>query len=83
MLICCNSQSPKTSKKPSTSKRNYEIEVEKVKKVDKKPEKNDETDYFEEKIEKKKQHAAFYQKYLQRGGARNPGCKEIPEVRIF
>lgn len=57
--------------------------MEKVKKVDKKPEKNEEVDFIEEKIEKKKQHAAFYQKYLQRGGARNPGCKEIPEVSSF
>lgn len=35
-------------------------------------------DLFEERIEKKKQRAAMYEKYLQRGGARNPGSKEIP-----
>ncbi|XP_029165981.1 replication factor C subunit 1 isoform X2 [Nylanderia fulva] len=33
---------------------------------------------FEERIEKKKQRSAMYEKYLQRGGARNPGSKEIP-----
>ncbi|XP_012535848.1 replication factor C subunit 1 [Monomorium pharaonis] len=35
-------------------------------------------DLFEERIEKKKQRAIMYEKYLQRGGARNPGSKEIP-----
>ncbi|XP_070166241.1 replication factor C subunit 1 isoform X2 [Polyergus mexicanus] len=35
-------------------------------------------DLFEERIEKKKQRTAMYEKYLQRGGARNPGSKEIP-----
>ncbi|XP_014216279.1 replication factor C subunit 1-like [Copidosoma floridanum] len=34
---------------------------------------------IEEKIDKKKQHAALYQNYLNRGGARNPGSKEVPE----
>ncbi|NP_001135428.1 germ line transcription factor 1 [Nasonia vitripennis] len=36
-------------------------------------------DIIEEKIEKKKQHVMLYQNYLNRGGARNPGSKEIPE----
>lgn len=40
-------------------------------------------DLFEERIEKKKQRAIMYEKYLQRGGARNPGSKEIPTVRDF
>lgn len=38
-------------------------------------------DLFEERTEKKKQRAVMYEKYLQRGGARNPGSKEIPIVR--
>lgn len=38
-------------------------------------------DLIEEKINKKKQHALMYEKYLQRGGARNPGSKPIPTVR--
>lgn len=42
-----------------------------------------EMDVFEERIEKKKQRAILYEKYLQRGGARNPGSKEIPTVRNF
>lgn len=42
-----------------------------------------ETDLFEERIEKKKQRAVMYEKYLQRGGARNPGSKEVPIVRKF
>ncbi|XP_032689501.1 replication factor C subunit 1 isoform X2 [Odontomachus brunneus] len=37
-----------------------------------------EADLFEERIEKKKQRAVLYEKYLQRGGARNPGSKTIP-----
>lgn len=40
-------------------------------------------DLFDERIEKKKQRAIMYEKYLQRGGARNPGSKEIPIVRNF
>ncbi|XP_012231846.1 replication factor C subunit 1 [Linepithema humile] len=35
-------------------------------------------DLFEERIQKKKERVAMYEKYLQRGGARNPGSKEIP-----
>lgn len=42
-----------------------------------------EIDLFNERIEKKKQRAILYEKYLQRGGARNPGSKEIPTVRNF
>ena len=44
------------------------------------PKKIDTSDIYEEKIEKRKQHVAMYQQYLQRGGARNPGSKEIPVV---
>jgi len=40
-------------------------------------------DLFEERVEKKKQCAIMYEKYLQRGGARNPGSKEIPTVRDY
>ncbi|RLU25150.1 hypothetical protein DMN91_003242 [Ooceraea biroi] len=39
-------------------------------------------DLFEERVEKKKQRSAMYEKYLQRGGARNPGSKEIPKGAI-
>lgn len=42
-----------------------------------------EIDLFDDRIEKKKQRAILYEKYLQRGGARNPGSKEIPTVRNF
>lgn len=42
-----------------------------------------EIDLFDERIEKKKQRSIMYEKYLQRGGARNPGSKEIPTVRSF
>lgn len=37
-------------------------------------------DVIEEKIEKKKNASILYQKYLHRGGARNPGSKEIPQA---
>lgn len=58
-------------------------ENEKVQKQspDKKREKTD-TDLFEERIEKKKQRTMMYEKYLQRGGARNPGSKEVPVVSL-
>lgn len=39
-------------------------------------------DLFEERVKKKKQCSAMYEKYLQRGGARNPGSKEIPTGAI-
>ncbi|KAG5345632.1 RFC1 factor, partial [Acromyrmex heyeri] len=37
-----------------------------------------EENLFEERKEMKKQRTIMYEKYLQRGGARNPGSKEIP-----
>ncbi|XP_018357397.1 PREDICTED: replication factor C subunit 1 isoform X2 [Trachymyrmex cornetzi] len=37
-----------------------------------------EENLFEERKEMKKQRATMYEKYLQRGGARNPGSKETP-----
>jgi len=42
-----------------------------------------EENLFEERKEIKKQRTIMYEKYLQRGGARNPGSKEIPTVRDF
>ncbi|CAG5106454.1 Similar to RFC1: Replication factor C subunit 1 (Homo sapiens) [Cotesia congregata] len=51
-----------------------EVEVDKKKK-----QKNDADEVYEENIAKKKQHAVAYQQYLHRGGARNPGSKEIPK----
>ncbi|XP_014607760.1 PREDICTED: replication factor C subunit 1 isoform X1 [Polistes canadensis] len=36
-------------------------------------------DEYEERIQMKKQSSMLYQKYLNRGGARNPGSKEIPQ----
>ncbi|XP_033322523.2 germ line transcription factor 1 [Megalopta genalis] len=52
----------------------YELEIEQSKK--KSPKNLDE---YEKRAEKRKQSSALYQQYLQRGGARNPGSKEIPE----
>ncbi|CAK9821609.1 Replication factor C subunit 1 [Anthophora retusa] len=42
------------------------------------PKKAEVSDIYEERIGKRKQNAAMYQQYLQRGGARNPGSKQIP-----
>ncbi|KAL0125553.1 hypothetical protein PUN28_004575 [Cardiocondyla obscurior] len=42
------------------------------------PRKKPKLDLFDERNEKKKQRAIMYEKYLQRGGARNPGSKKIP-----
>lgn len=49
----------------------------------KSPKKAKTVDLFEERVEKKKQRAFMYEKYLQRGGARNPGSKEIPIVSVY
>lgn len=46
------------------------------------PKKKKEEDPLQKVVEKKKYNAALYNQYLVRGGARNPGCKEIPEVFI-
>ena len=68
------------SKKKNTP--HEKLEVEKVSKPNKDKEKDKEMDYndiIQEKVEKKKGNAMLYQNYLNRGGARNPGSKEIPE----
>lgn len=69
----------KKSSKTDKKSQKYELVIEENKKTDKKNETEMELDPFEERIVKKKQHAAAYQSYLHRGGARNPGSKEIPE----
>lgn len=66
-----------TSKQVSAAKENESIKKQSSER------KKIETDLFEERIEKKKQRAVMYEKYLQRGGARNPGSKEVPIVRRF
>lgn len=58
---------------------NLKVEVEKKKKE---KDSEDAADPYEENINKKKQHAAAYQQYLHRGGARNPGSKEIPKGAV-
>ncbi|XP_076625612.1 germ line transcription factor 1 [Colletes latitarsis] len=66
----------KSKKRRSTSK--MEVEYKELKrKVS--PKKSEASDIYEERLEKKKQNVAMYQQYLQRGGARHPGSKEIPE----
>ncbi|KAH0946169.1 hypothetical protein HN011_006968 [Eciton burchellii] len=65
------SESISTSKKPKSTEKQS---------PDKKKAKT--VDLFEERIEKNKQRALMYEKYLQRGGARNPGSKEIPAGAI-
>ncbi|KAF3423622.1 hypothetical protein E2986_03148 [Frieseomelitta varia] len=69
-----NSKSRQKSKTSTISK--MQVEHKETKKTS--PKKIDTSDIYEEKIEKRKQHVAMYQQYLQRGGARNPGSKEIP-----
>lgn len=66
-----------TSKQVSAAKENESVKKQSSDR------KKIEADLFEERIEKKKQRAVMYEKYLQRGGARNPGSKEIPTVRRF
>lgn len=75
-----NTSDAKNSSKVDKKKsKKHEVEFEKNNKSDnKKNSTEDEFDFLEERIVKKKQHAASYQSYLSRGGARNPGSKEIP-----
>ncbi|KOC59072.1 Replication factor C subunit 1 [Habropoda laboriosa] len=73
------SSKPKHTKKsskitPSISK--MEVQYKEEKKVS--PKKTEASDIYEERIGKRKQNAAMYQQYLQRGGARNPGSKTVP-----
>lgn len=70
---------PKHIKKPRAKA--LKIEIDKASKRKGSPKKAEVQDVYEERIEKKKQHTAMYQQYLHRGGARNPGSKEIPVVR--
>ena len=67
---------PKHVKKPRVKP--LKIEIHRDLKRKGSPKKTEVQDVFEERIEKKKQHTAMYQQYLHRGGARNPGSKEIP-----
>ncbi|XP_058797913.1 replication factor C subunit 1 [Phymastichus coffea] len=87
--------SPTKNKKEDRNhheKHNYEKEKDfhlkkskkgKESKVNTSSTENNDTNFneiIEEKIEKKKIAAIMYQKYLHRGGARNPGSKEIPQA---
>ena len=69
--------------KRKSSKQHAKLEIDENEKDPKKAKLNQSADMFEEIIEKKKQRAALYQQFLQRGGARNPGSKEIPEGADF
>lgn len=63
-------------KKPKATP--LKMEIHKESKIKGSPKKTEVHDIYEELIEKKKQYTAMYQQYLHRGGARNPGSKEIP-----
>ncbi|KAL7306082.1 hypothetical protein TKK_0001537 [Trichogramma kaykai] len=78
--VHCDVKTKDSSKKISKKDPHPKLEVEKSSKITKDKKKNDEyNEIIEENIEKKKQHAALYQNYLHRGGARNPGSKDVPE----
>lgn len=71
----------KRTKKISKVKSNIsEMEIEEPK--NKAPKKAEAVDVYTERAEKRKQHSQMYQQYLHRGGARNPGSKEIPQVSL-
>lgn len=68
----------KSKSKSKVQKPQIEIEKKTPKKV--KEEKIvDSNDLIEEKIEQKKQRLNLFKNYLNRGGARNPGSKEVPK----
>lgn len=70
--------SKKLESEYAPKRKNIEKQSPKTKKA-----KTVDLDLFEGREEKKKQRAISYEKYLQRGGARNPGSKEIPNVRVY
>ncbi|KAG7200969.1 hypothetical protein KM043_003328 [Ampulex compressa] len=70
--------SSKKTQKTTNNISKLEVEYTQTKKKAS-PQKDAPLDIYEERIEKKKQSTALYQQYLQRGGARNPGSKPIPE----
>lgn len=76
-----NEKTPKSKpkKKGESSKPQIEIEKNTTPKKIKKEKIVDNNDIIEEKIEQKKQRVVMYQSYLNRGGARNPGSKEVPQ----
>ncbi|XP_015183799.1 PREDICTED: replication factor C subunit 1 [Polistes dominula] len=69
---------PKKASKRSKPISTIEIEAKKAKK-DNSLNNSSSLDEYEERIQMKKQSSMLYQKYLNRGGARNPGSKEIPQ----
>ncbi|CAL7935102.1 unnamed protein product [Xylocopa violacea] len=73
-----SSKSKCVTRRSKTSKSISKMEIEHKEKNEVSPKKTEASDIYEERIEKRKQSAAMYQQYLQRGGARNPGSKEIP-----
>lgn len=74
------SKNAKKFSKTQTAVPKIEIELE-VSKKKVSPKKTEIPDVYEERMKKKKEHAAMYQQYLHRGGARHPGSKEVPVVR--
>ena len=71
-----SSNKSKHAKKPAKGTSSaFNLEV---KRIAVKRKASPEKDAYEERVEKRKHHAAVYMQYLQRGGARNPGSKEIP-----
>ncbi|XP_040583875.1 replication factor C subunit 1 [Lepeophtheirus salmonis] len=75
------------SKKLGSKKRSYEIEVETPTKIKNTPKKSIDSEDDEipgtpqaDYEEMKKKHQNAYKQFLSRGGARNPGCKDIPEA---
>lgn len=71
-----NKKKPNSNKKPISK---IEIEPKKVNKNigDEAPPK---LDFYEERIKNQKLKIQLYHQYLNRGGAKNPGSKAIPEV---
>lgn len=71
----------KTSPKKSLKRSKHTSEIVIEPKRSKKENANSSiSDEYEERIQMKKQNSILYQKYLHRGGARNPGSKEVPQV---
>ncbi|XP_018342297.1 PREDICTED: replication factor C subunit 1 isoform X3 [Trachymyrmex septentrionalis] len=79
-----NSSSKQNLQKEKKGSSNEDLDISKkdkdIEKSSRKRAKIMEENLFEERNEMKKQRTIMYEKYLQRGGARNPGSKEIPTI---
>ncbi|KAJ9584532.1 hypothetical protein L9F63_021142, partial [Diploptera punctata] len=67
------------NEKKKEKKESKSCDVSVIKESPKERKKSSDDSFSEDPFEKKRQNAIYYQKYINRGGPKNPGGKEIPE----